>query len=167
MSERCPGGGGFGSYGSWRERRERPPRNLREEVERMYAEAPNSLAREVLGMILEKLNAKKMREDLARYIVTADPKDITQRRSMKKLGIFLVHDTFSSHTHEVGDTIIKQGDRVLQIHIPPRGKPGDKNNPLLRDIRESLQLTSDYIKFHGLKPRFITGCSYEPLVSVF
>ncbi|MCL5438977.1 MAG: hypothetical protein M1268_03235 [Patescibacteria group bacterium] len=166
MSERGPRGGGFESYSSWRERQERPPQNLREEVERMYMEVPTELGREILGKILEMMSAKDRAKKLAAYVATADPKDITTYFPEKKLGILLVCDATSPKTYHVGDTVIERGDRILQVHIPPRLAPAGQNNPLLADLTESLQLTSDYIKYQGLRPKYITGCTYEPLVRI-
>ncbi len=164
MSEKGPGGH-FEDYSSWRERQERPPQTLKEEIERMYLEAPTELGREILGKILEMMNAKGRAQKLAKYIATADPKDVTTYHPEKKLGIILVCDTASSQTYRSGDTVINRGDRILQLHVPPRTETASQGS-LLRDISESLQLTSDYIQFHGLKPKYITGCTYEPLVSV-
>lgn len=165
MSERGPRGGGFESYGSWRERQERPPQNLKEEVERMYLEAPTELGREILGKILGMLNAKDRAKQLAAYVATADPKDITTYFPEKKLGILLVCDTTSPKTYRAGDTVIERGDKIMQVHIPPR-TPAGQNNPLLTVLTESLQLTSDYIASQGLNPKFVTGCTYEPLVRI-
>lgn len=164
MGERGPSGH-FESYGSWMARNERPPQTLKEEIESLYLEAPTELGREILGKILEMMNAKERAQQLATYMITADPKDISTYYPEKKLGIVLACDTVSSHTYRSGDTVIQRGDRVLQLHLPPRTKASSQGS-LLGDISESLQLVSDYIQRHGLKPEFITGCTYEPLVSV-
>lgn len=166
MSERGPRGGGFESYSSRRERQERLPQNLREEVEHMYLEAPTELGKEILGKILEMMNAKDRARQLAAYVATADPKDITTYFPEKKLGILLVCNTISHKTYRIGDTVIESGDRIMQVHIPPRLAPAGQNNPLLADLTESLQLTSDYIAYQGLQPKFVTGCTYEPLVRI-
>lgn len=165
MSEFCPMGSGE-SFEDWKERQERPPRNLREEVELLYTEAPTELGREILGKILGMLDAKERAKSLAHYIVTANPKDITTYRPEKKLGILLVCDTVAHKTYRVGDTVIEKGDCLLQLHIPPRLIPADQNNSLLSDLTESLQLVSDYLQYQNLKPKFITGCTYEPLVRI-
>lgn len=166
MPERGPRGGGFESYSSWREKQERPPQNLREEVERMSFEASTEAGREILRKILEMMYAKDRANQLSAYVVTADPKDITTYFPEKKLGILLVCDTTSPKTYHIGDTVIERGDRIMQLHIPPRLAPAGKNNPLLADLTESLQLTSDYIAYQGLQSKFVTGCTYEPLVSL-
>lgn len=166
MSERGTRGGNFESFESWKARQERPPQNLRDEVERMYVEAPAELEREILGKILEMLDAKERARKLAAYIATADPKDITTYYPEKKLGILLVCDTTSPKTYRIGETVIERGDRILQVHIPPRLTLDNQNNPLLTDLTESLQLTSDYIKHQGLNPKYVTGCTYEPIVRV-
>lgn len=164
MSERGPRFSGP-SYGEWRRSQERPSQNIKEELERMYLEASTELAREVIGKLLFMMDAKDRAKNMAQYIVSADPRDITTYLPEKKLGIFLVCDTRSPKTYRVGDRIINQGDQIIQIHIPPRTQPTDKTN-LLTDIKDSLQLTSDYIAEHDLHPTYITGCTYEPLVSV-
>ena len=164
MGERGPGGH-FESYSSFQARQERPPQTLKEEVEKMYLEAPTELGREIMGKILEMMNAKERAKQLASYVATADPKDITTYYPEKKLGIVLACDTVSSQTYREGDTVIQRGDRLLQLHLPPRASASSPRS-LLRDVSESLQLTSDYINYHQLSPKFITGCTYEPLVSV-
>jgi len=166
MPERGPRGADFESFESWRARQERPPQNLREEVERMYLEAPTELGREILGKILEMLDAKERAKKLAAYIATADPKDITTYHQYKKLGILLVCDITSPKAYRIGEAVIKRGDRILQLHIPPKLTPANEKNPLLTDLTESLQLTSDYIKHQGLNPKYVTGCTYEPMVRI-
>ena len=166
MSERGSSGGSLGSFESRRSRQERTPQSLREEVERMYREAPTELGREIAGKILEMLNAKDRAKRLATYIATADPKDITTYFAQKKLGILLVCDTISPKTYRIGDTVIESGDQILQLHIPPRLAPTGQNNPLLADLTESLQLTSDYMQYQELEPKFVTGCTYEPLLRI-
>ena len=104
--------------------------------------------------------------DLAReereYLTTADPKDIATYRTVKKLGILLVVDKNFSKQLSVGNMAINENDRALELHIPP--KIGTKINSL-KDITESLQLVSDYISLHGLKPKYVYGCTYEPIVA--
>lgn len=164
--ERGPRAGGFESYSSLRVRQERPPQTLKEEIERMYAEAPTELGREILSKILEMMYAKERAQKLAAYIATADPKDITTYYPEKKLGIVLACDTTSPRDYQIGETIIKRGDRLLQLHTPPRLVPTNQKNPLLADLTKSMQLTSDYIQYQGLRPKFVTGCTYEPLVKL-
>ena len=159
------GGGSFESYSSWQRRQERPPQNLREEVERMYLEAPTELGKEILGKILEMLDAKERFKKLAAYIAAADPKDIKSYYPQKKLGILLVCDTASPFDYKAGKTLIEKGDRIIQLHLPPRNKD-QKNNGLLPDLKESFKLTAQYIKYNNLNPKFITGCSYEPLIKL-
>lgn len=129
-------------------------------------EAPTELGREIAGKILEMLDAKDRAKKLAAYIATADPKDITTYFPEKKLGILLACDTTSPKTYRIGDTVIEQGDHIMQLHIPPRLVPAGQNNPLLADLTESLQLTSDYMQYQGLNPKFVSGCTYEPLVRI-
>ena len=86
--------------------------------------------------------------------------------AQKKLGILLVCDTISPKTYRIGDTVIESGDQILQLHIPPRLAPTGQNNPLLADLTESLQLTSDYMQYQELEPKFVTGCTYEPLLRI-
>lgn len=164
--ERGPRGGNYESFESWRARQERPPETLKGEIEQMYAEAPTEMGREILGKILEMMNAKERAQKLASYIATADPKDITTYYPEKKLGIVLACDTTSPKDYQIGDTSIERGDKLLQLHIPPRLAPAGEANPLLTDLTESMQLTSDYIRYQGLRPKFVTGCTYEPLVKV-
>lgn len=163
MSEREPGGN-LESYASRRERQERAPQNLREEIERLYLEAPTELAREILEKMLAMVDAKERAKKLASYIVTADPRDISTYYPEKKLGILLACDTRSPKTYRIGNDVIEVGDPLIQLHIPPRLVPANQHNPVLRDLSESLQLVSDYITFHGLSPKYVTACTYEPII---
>src|SRR3989344_624732 len=142
------------------------PRTLTEEVERAYAVAETESQREFARKILEMMYAKDRARAMAQYIATADPKDISTYRALKKIGILLIHDTVSSQDYELGSVRIRKGDSLLQLHIPPRGEQPDSPRQLLSDLTQSMQMTSDYIRLHGLKPRFVTGCAYEPLVSI-
>jgi hypothetical protein len=75
---------GLESYQQWRTRQEKPPQTLPEEIERMYIEAPTELARKVLEKLLMMMDAKERANQLAHYIATADPKDITTYHAYKK-----------------------------------------------------------------------------------
>lgn len=164
MSERGPS---FPSFegGSGAEF-QRGTKNLTEEVEHIYKFARTESQREFARKILEMMYAKERAKAMVRYITTADPKDISTYLDIKKIGILLVHDTVSSQDYDLGKVKIKKGDRIIQLHIPPRNEPAESSGRLLADLTESMQLTADYIRLHGLSPEFITGCTYDPLVSV-
>lgn len=155
------------SYGRRREGREYSQAGFRQELEQMYAEAPDELSREVIEKLFMMMADKEHAQALARYITTADPSDIDTYYAQKKLGTLLICDTTSPKDYKFGDVRIRQGDRLLQIHIPPRqqdGASGFSTGSLQGDIERSLQLTSDYVARHGLQPTMITGCTYDPIV---
>lgn len=154
------------SFPSFERHAERVTQTLTEELERLYSLAETETQREFARKILEMMDAKERARAMARYIATADPKDISTYQAQKKLGILLVCDAISTQDYNLGGVVIRRGDRLLQLHIPPRDEQPESPRQLLADLSESMQLTSDYIKFHGLKPRFITGCTYEPLVTL-
>lgn len=158
---------GIGSdndWGEFRERTERPPVSLKGEIERMWMDAQDELAREILYKMLLMMDAKDRARRMADYIATADPTDIKTYMREKKLGIMLVCDTYAKQDYKLGPVSIKEGDSLIQLHIPPRTNETKASNPLLADLSESMQLVSDYIDYHGLEPRFLTGCTYQPLV---
>lgn len=104
--------------------------------------------------------------ELTEYLITADPKDIRTYLEMKRLGILLVSNKKSQSDTTFGNIIIHKGDQLLDLHLLPQLSKGNGGNSFVSELRESLYLTSDYIKFHGLKPKYITGCSNIRLVTL-
>lgn len=163
--EHEPGsGGGSSEYRVMRF--EKPPQNLHDEIEQLYPYAQTELVRQILEKILSMLDAKERAKRLAQYIATANPRDITTYFPDKYLGIILACDTTSPDTYYLNNTVIHRGDRLIQLHIPPRLTHSNHANPILADLPESIQLVSDYIRYHHLRPDYITGCTYEPLVTI-
>jgi hypothetical protein len=157
------------SYDDWRAKQESPKlphEAIRDELVELSQESLDPLTREVVEKLILMMDAKDRAYNLAQYIATADPKDITTYYKDKKLGIFLVCDTVAKISYQVGDQEIKAGDRLLEIHIPPIPKREYEAFTLLQEIKESFQLTSEYIAYHQLTPRYIYGCTYDPLVSL-
>lgn len=163
-------GGGWGGEGrgQWEpESGADHTRSFKEALQHMLTEATDWQSRELLELLLFKIEDKERAVRMATDFATADPTDVKTFRQYKKLGILLACYTPAQQDYSYGDVKIKRGDKLMQIHLPPR-QSDDKfgTGSITADIAESLQLTSDYIAQHGLTPTMITGVSYDPIVRI-
>jgi hypothetical protein len=117
------------------------------------------LTHEIARKILAKINIKERVDELMTH---AD--DITAYQELKKLGIFVVHDTQATFDYEDTETglSLHQGDKYLDLHLPPVA-PGLRSRDA---VESSLNLVGQYIKAHNLRPKYLMGVTYERMAKI-
>lgn len=114
---------------------------------------------EVTMKILELLDIKDKIEEIQQY--RDDP---TVYQNWKQLGLFIVIDRTSriGWKDDKSGFEIKQGDKILDIHLPP--VPQEQKT--FDNITRSMQLIADYIVKQRLNPKYIMGVTFEKLARV-
>ena len=114
--------------------------------------------REILRKVDEKIQLKRDIGAITRY-----KDDITIKQPLKQLGIFMVQhrDSRISYTDESTGLEIRQGDPVVELHIPPV----QSEDRTLSAATASLRQVAAYMDYHNLNPKYVLGVTYERLAS--
>lgn len=132
---------------------------LRGEVNKVLYETRDALSYEVAVKILEKLDIKDRIEEIQRH-----KDDPTIYQPWKQLGLFIVVDHTSriNWKDEGSGFEIKEGDKILDIHLPP--VPEGQNTFV--NVTRSMQLIAEYIARQNLDVKYLVGATFEKLSRV-
>lgn len=141
---------------------ETPEQLFRNEIRRSAVDVLYSidpLSSEIAKKVLEKILIKDQIDEINAY-----RNNPTIYQPWKKLGLFIVVDKTSQvdYTDQDSDFEVKQGDRILDIHLPP--VPADQRN--LAAVTSSLQLVAEYISQQKLDVKYLMGVTFEKLARV-